>query len=152
MIRYDAAAKIFTLSTPHTSYQMKTDADGRLLHTWYGGVCLTAALIWPNRVPRTPILAVGLTCCRWNTLPPARRTIAAAPSARSTPMAPKLPICGTHPTRSCPASTACPLCLLFGKMQTPRAFALRCGTPPVCRSSFGMLCIRTATSLPVPPS
>ena len=36
MIRYDAAAKIFTLSTPHTSYQMKTDADGRLLHTWYG--------------------------------------------------------------------------------------------------------------------
>ena len=36
MIRYDAAAKTFTLSTPHTSYQMKADADGRLLHTWYG--------------------------------------------------------------------------------------------------------------------
>ncbi len=36
MIRYDAAQKTFTLSTPHTSYQMKVDADGRLLHSWYG--------------------------------------------------------------------------------------------------------------------
>ena len=36
MIRFHAAARIFTLSTPHTSYQMKVDADGRLLHTWYG--------------------------------------------------------------------------------------------------------------------
>lgn len=36
MIRFDAAARIFTLSTPHTSYQMKVDADGCLLHTWYG--------------------------------------------------------------------------------------------------------------------
>ena len=36
MIRFDAAAKTFTLSTPHTSYQMKVDADGRLLHSWYG--------------------------------------------------------------------------------------------------------------------
>lgn len=36
MICFDAAAKTFTLSTPHTSYQMKVDADGRLLHSWYG--------------------------------------------------------------------------------------------------------------------
>ena len=36
MIHYDAAQNTFTLSTPHTSYQMKVDADGRLLHTWYG--------------------------------------------------------------------------------------------------------------------
>ena len=36
MIRFDAAANTFTLSTPHTSYQMKVDADGRLLHSWYG--------------------------------------------------------------------------------------------------------------------
>ena len=36
MFRYDAAAKTFTLSTPHTSYQVKIDADGRLLHSWYG--------------------------------------------------------------------------------------------------------------------
>ena len=36
MIRFDAAVRIFTLSTPHTSYQMKVDADGCLLHTWYG--------------------------------------------------------------------------------------------------------------------
>ena len=36
MIHFDAAASTFTLSTPHTSYQMKVDADGRLLHSWYG--------------------------------------------------------------------------------------------------------------------
>ncbi len=36
MIHFDAATSTFTLSTPHTSYQMKVDADGRLLHSWYG--------------------------------------------------------------------------------------------------------------------
>lgn len=36
MIAFDAAASTFTLSTPHTSYQMKLDADGRLLHSWFG--------------------------------------------------------------------------------------------------------------------
>ena len=36
MIFYDAAAKTLTLSTPNTSYQMKIDAEGRLLHSWYG--------------------------------------------------------------------------------------------------------------------
>ena len=34
MIFYDAAAKTLTLSTPNTSYQMKIDAEGRLLHSW----------------------------------------------------------------------------------------------------------------------
>ena len=59
MIRYDAAAKIFTLSTPHTSYQMKTDADGRLLHTWYGRRLPDSCPDMPNRVPRTPILLLA---------------------------------------------------------------------------------------------
>ena len=152
MIRYDAAAKIFTLSTPHTSYQMKTDADGRLLHTWYGRRLPDSC---PDMAePRAPHTDPGC----WPDLLPLEYPAPGTADNRCCAVCPEyadgteLPICGTHPTRSCPASTACPLCLLFGKMQTPRAFALRCGTPPVCRSSFGMLCIRTATSLPVPPS
>ena len=36
MIVFNEAEKIFTLFTPHTCYQMKVDAQDRLLHTWYG--------------------------------------------------------------------------------------------------------------------
>ncbi len=36
MINYDNKKKTITLSTPNTSYQMKIDGQGRLLHSWYG--------------------------------------------------------------------------------------------------------------------
>ncbi len=36
MINFDNKNKTITLSTPHTSYQMKIDEQGRLLHSWYG--------------------------------------------------------------------------------------------------------------------
>lgn len=36
MINYDNKKKTITLSTPNTSYQMKIDEEGRLLHSWYG--------------------------------------------------------------------------------------------------------------------
>ena len=36
MIQFDGALRTITLSTCHTSYQMKIDDTGVLLHTYYG--------------------------------------------------------------------------------------------------------------------
>ena len=35
-IRFDSEARIFVLETAHTSYHMKVDALGHLLHLYYG--------------------------------------------------------------------------------------------------------------------
>lgn len=35
-IRFDSETRIFVLETAHTSYHMKVDALGHLLHLYYG--------------------------------------------------------------------------------------------------------------------
>ena len=35
-IRFDSDSRIFVLETAHTSYHMKVDALGHLLHLYYG--------------------------------------------------------------------------------------------------------------------
>ena len=44
-IRFDSEARIFVLETAHTSYHMKVDALGHLLHLYYGKTIGTGDLM-----------------------------------------------------------------------------------------------------------
>lgn len=51
-IRFDSEARIFVLETAHTSYHMKVDALGHLLHLYYGKTIGTGgsdAAVSPHR-------------------------------------------------------------------------------------------------------
>ena len=50
-IRFDSQARIFVLKTAHTSYHMKVDALGHLLHLYYGKTIGTGDLM--QLYPRT---------------------------------------------------------------------------------------------------
>lgn len=50
-IRFDSEARIFVLETAHTSYHMKVDALGHLLHLYYGKTIGTGDLM--QLYPRT---------------------------------------------------------------------------------------------------
>ena len=53
-IRFDSEARIFVLETAHTSYHMKVDALGHLLHLYYGKTIGTGDLM--QLYPRTCLL------------------------------------------------------------------------------------------------
>ena len=44
-IRFDSDSRIFVLETAHTSYHMKVDALGHLLHLYYGKTIGTGDLM-----------------------------------------------------------------------------------------------------------
>ena len=50
-IRFDSETRIFVLETAHTSYHMKVDALGHLLHLYYGKTIGTGDLM--QLYPRT---------------------------------------------------------------------------------------------------
>lgn len=50
-IRFDSDSRIFVLETAHTSYHMKVDALGHLLHLYYGKTIGTGDLM--QLYPRT---------------------------------------------------------------------------------------------------
>ncbi len=50
-IRFDSDSRIFVLETAHTSYHMKVDALGHLLHLYYGKTIGTGNLM--QLYPRT---------------------------------------------------------------------------------------------------
>ena len=52
-IRFDSEARIFVLETAHTSYHMKVDALGHLLHLYYGKTIGTGDLM--QLYPRTDL-------------------------------------------------------------------------------------------------
>ena len=58
-IRFDSEARIFVLETAHTSYHMKVDALGHLLHLYYGKTIGTGDLmqLYP---PHRPGILAGL--------------------------------------------------------------------------------------------
>ena len=61
MIFCDTARRYFALHTAHTTYQMRVDDEGRLLHLYYGPRTDAAACVavphpdpgcWPNLLPQ----------------------------------------------------------------------------------------------------
>ena len=61
MICHDESARTWALHTAHTTYQLGVDADGRLLHLYYGPRCAAAPVLraphsdpgcWPDLLPQ----------------------------------------------------------------------------------------------------
>lgn len=123
MIRIDEQNRLYLLHTAHTTYQMKVDETGRLLHLYYGPRTEAPAAVqaphndpgcWPDLLPQ-----------EWPA--PGKGDNHAPSLPLNGPTAPGRRNCGLPGRRFAPASTACPVCPLFTGKKMPGPCALPCG-------------------------